>query len=318
MNYFIFNYETDSCLITSFLESAALAHNYPDIKTIDWFYWKFKENPYGEAILACAEDNGKIVGCVAYGIQPFWLNGKKIKGVLSFETFVHPLYQGKGIFGELIKLGEETIKSKEIDLMLNFPNLNSLNGFLKNGWVQIESPEYWIKGRNLLTVPLNIKNIRQSFKSNNFNIILHDAPTDFEQSPSRLLNSLITSDYLKWRFFTYPVSEYVVIDADNFYSIIRMGYRSDIREGQVLFINIKNKNKFSISDFLKQCKQQSKYDILSFSITKNNSLRTLLMKSFFLKVPNKTNICYKILNDKQISNKDVEMLSLSAINYHTY
>lgn len=317
MRYFIYDYFTDESLIDSFLKSSSLAHK-QEKKSKDWFNWKFRDNPFGESIMACAEVDNKIVGCVAYGIQEFWLNGRKIKGVLSFETFVHPVYQGGGVFSKLIKLAEEAVKSNGIDLMINFPNSNSLRGFIKGGWKPIDRPEYWIKGKNLLTIPLNIKNIRLGFKPNKSNINLLKTPNEFVQNPEQLLTSVITLDYLKWRFFSYPVTEYIIIDTKEIYSVIRKGTRGNLREGQVLFIQVKNSDSYNMAGFIKDCHKKANFDILSFSITKTNKIRKSLRNSFFLRVPNKTNICYKILNEAIIKDGDVMNISLSAINYHTY
>lgn len=317
MRYFIFDYSKDAFLIDSFLESASLAHK-QEQKDKNWFNWKFRDNPFGEAIMSCAEDDNKIIGCVAYGIQNFWLNGKTIKGVLSFETFVHPEYQGEGVFSKLIKLGEETVKSKGIDLMLNFPNSNSLRGFVKGGWKPIDSPEYWIKGKKMWTIPFNYKHIRKEFKPNKSKIDFLKMSTKFVQNPEQQLTSVITADYLNWRFFTYPVTEYTIIDTKDFYSVIRMGTRGKVREGQVLFVHTKSSESFKMAVFIEECKVRSNFDILSFSITKTNKIRKSLKNSFFLKVPTKANICYKILNDGIIKDEDVMNIALSAINYHTY
>src|SRR5690606_3311155 len=195
MTFFIFNYNLHSHYIDSFLSSSAISHN-KSVQSKEWFNWKFRDNPFGEAILVCAEENGKIIGCVAYGVQPFWLNGKIIKGVLSFETFVHPSYQKKGVFSRLIELGEKELISKGIDLMINFPNSNSLNGFLKSGWKRMESPEYWIKFKNPIMCLLKLKDIRMGFKPNKPNFEIFTNVSDFTQIPDSNLCSVITLDYL--------------------------------------------------------------------------------------------------------------------------
>ncbi|MGV8947025.1 MAG: GNAT family N-acetyltransferase [Lutibacter sp.] len=317
MKYFIFNFKDDVHLIESFLESASLSHK-QEKKDKDWFFWKFRENPFGKSILVCAKEDDKIVGCVAYGIQLFTLEDKTIKGVLSFETFVHPAYQGKGIFSKLIKLGEETVKAQNTDIMLNFPNANSLKGFLNSGWKQINSPEYWIKGNSILTIPLNFRQIRKGFIPSESNFDVLKPPDVFKQKTDKQFKSLISLDYLKWRFHSYPVAEYVIVHTENYYSVIRMGVRGNVREGQVLFVELKNNKNFKITSFIKEAKSHTEFDILSFSISKNNKMRSFLKNSFFLKVPNNTNICYKILNTDFLTDEDVKNISLSAINYHTY
>lgn len=306
-------------MIPSFLESAALAQKRKVPKTIEWFYWKFRDNPYGESILACAESGGEIVGCVAYGVQPFSLNSVNYKGVISFETFVRPEFQGLGIFNKLIQFAETRLASKKFDLMINFPNSNSLQGFLKNNWKQLNSAEYWVKSSNLLNVILNINEIKKGFVAGSSNLSELFAPESFSQHLNgNNLSSVITDEYLIWRFFRYPVSEYKVIETTEFYSILRIGKRGKLNEAQVLFINHKSGGYVKINQFLKICKASGKYDIISFPISKNNPIRSQLKNNCFFKVPNRTNICYKILAPDKISDNQVSGLSLNAINYHTY
>lgn len=318
MNYFIFDYKQHSHLIGSFLKSAALAHSHSVHKNVEWFNWKFRENPFGEAILACAEENEKIIGCVAYGMQPFLLSGNEVMCALSFENFVHPSYQRKGIFKKLISLSEKETQKKDINLLFVFPNRNSLPGYERMGWKKLPSPEYWIKGKNLLTLPFSLNELRKGFQPGNSNLYALETATSFSQNPDKILTSLITLNYLKWRFFSYPVSNYVVIENDELYSVLRMGKRGQIKEAQVLFINRKKDKNINLTKFIKVCKAKTNYDILSFPISKDNSIRKNLKKAFFMKVPNQTNICYKILNKDVVKDEDLQKISINAINYHTY
>jgi hypothetical protein len=59
-----------------------------------------------------------------------------------------------------------------------------------------------------------------------------------------------------------------------------------------------------------------KYDLISFPISKNNRLKPVLKKSLFFKVPNSTNVCYKILDESL--RLEMNQIELSAINFHTY
>lgn len=317
MNYFIFNFHEHEYLIESFLQSAALAHK-EKIKTEDWFLWKFRDNPFGESILACVEDNGKIVGCVGYGLQPFIYKEQKIKGCMAFENFVHPDYQGKGLFSKLITLIEDEITKQNFDFMLVFPNSNSLKAYQKKGWIKLDIIEYWIKGSNILKVPFNLKEIRKGFKPLEAPQKLKKTSEDFKQQAQEQLYSVIDSAYLKWRFSTYPVTEYKIIESDEYYSVLRIGERGRIIEAQVLFMNINDIKKFKFNKFIKNCKEVSDFDIISFPISKNNFIQKHLKKLWFIKVPSQTNICYKILNENNVTNKAIQNLSISAINYHTY
>ncbi len=317
MNFFLFDFNKHIHLIDSFLDSAALSHKEAK-KSKEWFLWKFRDNPFGESVLACVEDNGSIVGCVAYGLQDFRIGDRLIKGAVSFETFVHPNYQGRGLFIKLIELAENKVQLLKITMLLNFPNSSSLKGFLNKGWKSLDVSEYWIKGKTFLSIPLNLTGLRKSFNPSPSNLKSLKPPLTFDFYPSSGLESQITLDYLQWRFFTFENTEYHYFQNEMFDFICRIGYRGKIKEAQVLFVNIKNNKVFKLSKLIKALRTKITYDIISFPISKNNGLRGALKKNMFIKVPNSTNVCYKIINTDKLKEKDVENISLSAINYHTY
>lgn len=317
MNYFIFDFNTHQHLIDSFLASASLAHKEP-LRTKAWFLWKFRANPFGESIMACAEENGNCVGCVAFGIQDFFSGEKKIKGALSFETFVQPEYQGKGLFKSLIKSAEKEAQKREIQLLLNFPNQNSLPGFLRLDWKQLNITEYWIKGIFIPTTFLSITELKKSFIPNasNFGNLDGNIFSSFDQFKINDFTSELNIAYLNWRFLSFPNAEYVIINDNNCYSVGRVGYRGKLKEVQVLFVNQKSTTKLNFKKVLKAYQAETSYDLISFPISSGNSIRKYLIRNFFIKVPNRTNVCYKCLDDSL--NIDPTELSLNAINYHTY
>lgn len=318
MDYFIFKYKTDEHLIDSFLESASIAHK-DIIKSKEWFLWKFRDNPFGESILSCAKTDGKIIACVAFGIQDFYNDNKIVKGAFSFETFVHPSHQGKGLFKELIHLAEIESQNRGIKFLLNFPNSNSLRGFIKSGWSQLNYIEYWIKPSHYFNLIFNLNELKKAFVpiGPSFNKLKVNQISDlFLVELSDTFKTVINNDYLKWRFFTFPVTEYSVINNNNILSIARIGNRGKLKEIQVLFVINKNKKLTTIRSLLKLYKKDTNYDIVSFPISNKNEIRKKLIKSFFIKVPNKTNATFKIIDETY--KIDFNNLEISAINYHTY
>lgn len=317
MRYFIFDYYNDDYLIESFLDSLSLAHKH-EKKTKEWFLWKFKDNPYGESILACAEEKGVFIGCVGIGIQIFIKNEKEIKGGLSFETFTHPSYQNKGIFKNLIKNAENESLRRGLKFILNFPNKNSLPGFLSIQWKKEDIAEYWIKSSNFFILAQNFKELKNGFIPNNSNVdqLVHNKNFDFFQKNEDHFYSKINYDYLIWRFFTNPISEYAVINDENCFSIGRVGYRGKLKEVQILFINSKEDLKINFRELLKNYKIKTNYDLISVPVSSENSIRKYLFRNLFFKVPNNVNVCYKILDSSFCA--DFSKLSINAINYHTY
>lgn len=316
MKYFIFDFEKHQEYIENFLCSASLAHSNKK-RTQDWFLWKYQENPQGETIMACASENEQITGCVAYGIQYFHYQGQVIKAAMAFENFVHPDFQRQGIFSKLISLIEIELAKQGVHFLMVYPNSNSLRGYVKKGWQLNDCLEYWIKGNSILSIALNLKDIRKPFESNPVNKELNGLE-NYHQEVKPILHASIKNDYLEWRFKNHQNAEYHFIQNSTFDVLFRTGKRGTITEAQVLDINLKNAPSFKIHSLTKAIKLEVKYDIISFPISKNHQVKPYLKKAFFIKVPNRANFCYKILNDEIVSNDALQNISISAINYHTY
>lgn len=314
----IFDYKNDGVLIDSFLHSASLAHK-ENPKDIFWFDWKFRKSPYGEAIIACSIENNIITGCVAFGIGKIMHKGNIINCALSYETFVHPLFQGKGLFKKLISYAEEEAINRGCEILYNFPNKNSLPGFLKMNWVKGSYPKYKIKINRWISVLTILSDIRKPFVS---------AKSNFESNKIRDISftgtfssntnpfSIWNSDYIKWRFFTFPNGCYEYIDNPNIFVICRIGNRGKINEMQLLGVIQKKEdiNKQIIDDAIIELSDKIKPDIISLNISEFNPLYDNLTK--FLTIPSHTQFTYKYLGKK--SNNALANFNISGIDYHTY
>lgn len=309
----IFNYREDNYLINSFLESLSLSHKHDIVKDEEWFNWKFKHNPYGEAILACAIDDDKIIGCVALGKHILNVKGVKYYCALSYETFVHPNYQGKGLFKKLISLAEQEAIKQDIQVLINFPNSNSLPGFTKMTWKKLDIPEYWIKLINIYNVFKNYKDIKKSYipLQTNFKDLKR-----YEYKEKLYDNIYIetSQEFFNWRFYQYPVNNYHIINDNENFAIGRLGKRGKLLELQILI----STGDFNPNEMIKLFRLETKFDIISFPISKNNITKKKLSSRLFFKVPNKINVCYKIIGNEIPNNINFTELSLNAINYHTY
>lgn len=317
MEYFVFNYDKHAHLIDSYLLSSSKSYGDKQ-KTREWFLWKFRDNPNGETILACASEKNEVVGCVAYALQNFLLDDVPIKGAYSSEFFVNPDFQGKGIFSKLLKLSENEAEKRGAKFLLSFPNKNSLPGLLRKEWKQLDISEYWIKPKSLLRLPRILKNLRQPFvpKISNLNELDVQMLDGLELSNPNSFESEITKEYLEWRFFKFPNTAYLVVEDDAFFSIARVGKRGAITEIQVLLVNWYDQSKGNLKELIKAYKLKTTYDIISFPISKTNLNRRKLRKNLFVRVPNRTNFCYKVLDSALEA--EMAQISFSAINFHTY
>lgn len=317
----IWQYGFDDQYISSFLEGMAIAHK-QKAKSIDWFHWKFEQSPYGKAILACAFDKDRVAGCVAYGKGIIRYHNKDWSCALSYETFVHPDYQGQGLFKKLIDLAEREAISQKIPFLYNFPNANSITGFKHMGWTcRNDVEQYRIRITRFMHLLLNYKDLKKGFVPNvsNLNeiksIVLDDVGVE-ETDPDTIL-PVWTKEYLQWRFFTYPNREYFVINDSNIFAISMVGKRGRLKDVHVLYLVSKQKHiptHCLTSRVVKVIQQKVKPDFISYSSSIGDD--TLSSTFGFIKVPSHSNFCYKVL-DKDFVIQNFSM-SIPAINAHTY
>jgi GNAT superfamily N-acetyltransferase len=297
-----------------------LAHKQP-IKSAEWFHWKFEQSPYGKAIMACAFDGDRVAGCVAYGRGVVQYKGKDWKCALSYETFVHPDYQGQGLFKKLILLAEQEMKKEGIQFLYNFPNTNSITGFKHMNWIcRNDIRVFKIKLCHPLRVLCNLKKMRQSFTPAPSNLsVLKDLPVPELPLPAittDIINPLWTKEYLQWRFFTHPNREYLVCDNEKFFSVSMVGSRGGLKSVHILYASAKDnrETEFIMGEVVKHIKQQARPDLIEYASTvMDKSLNKVLG---FIKVPAHGNFCYKILDDEM--QVDEFKIVLPSINAHTY
>lgn len=314
MEYFIFDFNRDDGLIDSLLDSSSIAHDIPK-KTREWFYWKFRDNPYGRSVLSCVKNGDHVIGCVAYGMHIVKYYEEEYNGALSFENFVHPEYQGKGIFGRLLKNAECELRRKGVQLLYNFPNSKSLPGFLKAGWEKIDVSETWmkvVKYRRLGKVILGLRCDFIPFGNDHQDDILEL----YQQNNLDDFCFVVSLDYLRWRFFVYPNSRYLIINNSIYFAVVRIGKRGEVREAQVLYVNIYDQRAYNPYLFIREVSGTSGCDIITVPLSKKNRYKKYLYPLGFFRVPNRTNVCYKVLDEDV--DLDARNITLYGINYHTY
>ena len=318
----IWQYGLDDHYIPSLLEGMSLAHGEP-IRNEEWFHWKFEQSPYGKAVIACAFDENRVAGCVAYGMGRMKYQGKEYCCALSYETFVHPNYQGKGLFKKLIQLAEnEMIECGKVKFLYNYPNSNSLTGFKHMGWTERNDLKMFrIRIENLLHVAFHVRDIKKSFlpSTSNLDAIISNDLTDIitDWGNEDVVLPIWTSEYLKWRFFTYPNRYYHVLNTSDFFAISMVGFRGKLKDVHLLYAVSKHEEtatSYYAKTILKRIKDETNPDLISYSTTKDDSF--LDRVNGFITVPSHSNFCYKIINsDFKI---DTLKIILPSINAHTY
>jgi GNAT superfamily N-acetyltransferase len=174
-------------------------------KSIEYWKWKHIDNPFGVSPVLVAEENNALIGVRAM-MQWRWIEGKKIyKALRAVDTATHPSHQGKGIFKKLTLQLIEQAKKEEFDFVFNTPNKVSIIGYLKMGWIE------WGRIPVLMRPILSCK----SFKSELFESFHQDLmKSEFSDFPTVCssgngLHTLITFDWLKWRYQLCPAKKYI-------------------------------------------------------------------------------------------------------------
>lgn len=314
----IWEYGKDDDKIESFLQSASLAHKIPQ-KSESWFHWKFEGSPYGKAILACAFDGNKVVGCVGYGMGIITHDNKAFKCALAYENFVHPHYQGHHIFTRLITLVENKCKEQGIKLLYVFPNKNSLPGYIKRGWKQILISKYKIRITNYLRFIRHILDIKKPFipMTSNLEDISNINIGEFENV---ILQDIFvpqwSREYLEWRFHTYPVGNYWIYEDGNIYAIARLGHRGRLKQAEILHAQGYHRsiNKSEWKTIIKRLIKETSVDFIGISASPYHPLSKYT--SLFIPVPSKSNFTYKILAEDLVCN--TFKMSKCDIDAHTY
>lgn len=88
----------------------------------EYYRWKYKKNIFGKPVVWIAENDGKIISYFAILPRRFWMNGKDIFAGQHLDAFMHPDYQGKGIFRDIIKNAFAETKSQGMEIILGSPN----------------------------------------------------------------------------------------------------------------------------------------------------------------------------------------------------
>ena len=114
---------------------------------IDYFRWKYIQNPAGSFIGFIAVDNFTGVVGGYYGVIPqvFELNGVATTIYQSCDTMTHSLHRRRGLFQKLALRCYQELKSENKFFVIGFGGGQSTPGFLKFGWKRLFDFRYYFK-----------------------------------------------------------------------------------------------------------------------------------------------------------------------------
>lgn len=116
-----------------------------DDEKLDYFKWKFEDNPYTEDVEGyIALDGDKVVAFRGYMIQPMRVNDFEFLNAQLADTVTHPDYRRRGLFQSITQFSlSELEKNPHIRVSLNSSSGGpTLGGYLKLGWVPFSEREH--------------------------------------------------------------------------------------------------------------------------------------------------------------------------------
>jgi len=222
----------------------ALAFN--ELTDLDYWVWKYKENPVGSMRYVAEDKREGIVGHYGLLFQKIKIGDKIVTGSQAVDAMTHPNFQRQGMF---VKLGKEILHragNEGIFFTFGFPNEAALPGHKKVGWVEICEVPILLKplniasifgkrvknthllkiGSNIARVPLRL--VRQGKKTQLERLSVKSV-TCFDErinefwskvAPSYTIIQVRDKDFLNWRYVTNPHNQYTILIAEENETIV--------------------------------------------------------------------------------------------------
>lgn len=328
-DYKIITRTSDKKHYTALIENAAFIHN-REQDTLDWLKWKYYSSPFGDCIVVMAySQEGELAGEISFGKYEFVDNGKIIKAIYSYQTMVHPNFQRKGLFSSLTKKVIEIAKEQNIDVIFNFPNYNSYQPFLKLNFKPLNGLKYWISPGYFRTFlkQFNPISLRKPFLVNKIDKYNTETIINFDKlakdiRPYSIRNVLYpnrTHDFLKWRYFSYPMYHYEIIQSELGWAIVRVGKRGSFSEAQIMEIfPFKEFDSSFLKSIKKQIKRQLDVGLIIFNMSEAHPLNKKMVACGFFSIPNKLKFCVYPLNQTGENYLNKKNWVITATEFHRY
>ncbi len=183
--------------------------------------WRYKhiDNPFGRSLVLVAVENERIIGVRAFMRWQWQLGYQVFSAFRAVDTATHPDHQGKGVFKKLTLKAIEMAKEQGDDFIFNTPNTQSLPGYLKMGWKEVDN----LKVRINLANPLHWLNVKQTghygVNNNCSDAQIIDLISKYNnlKAKENKLFTIKSPEYLSWRYENNPLQKYEVKADPDFY-----------------------------------------------------------------------------------------------------
>ena len=186
--------------------------------------WKYRNSPFGPAIIQVVRIDGRIAATGCLWPMTLLCNDRRLRALQPCDTAVHPDFRRRGLFGQLNRARKDLATERNLDLIFNFPNANSLPGYIKSGWQHLGRVPWLVR---IMKPAAVLRDRLHSGKS-----MAIEVPGDYRLSES-IASQIRTHDssaldcvsmerpaaFWKWRFSQHPNRQYGLVqcatDADS-------------------------------------------------------------------------------------------------------
>lgn len=157
---------------------------------IDYFKWKYLDNPAGEFIGFIAVSPDNEIGAY-YGVIPelYSIEGKETLIYQLCDTMTHSSHRRKGLFQKLAKMCYAYLEEKEKLFVIGFGGAQSTPGFLKFGWLNPFSIRHYFFPKIFTTIgirrstagkvrPATVSEIKDLLPIGNLSGIIHSVRSE--------------------------------------------------------------------------------------------------------------------------------------------
>lgn len=179
---------------------------------IDYFRWKYTENPAGSFIGFVAVDGfTKEVGGY-YGVIPqfFELDGKEVTVYQSCDTMTHSSHRRRGLFRKLAMRCYKELENENKLFVIGFGGGQSTPGFLKFGWRRLFDYKYYFKPAALCKLSAGNESIKNEISLTTAHKAI-EAGLDVSRDEIKARAKAVrTPQQIKWRL-SNPYHKYLAL-----------------------------------------------------------------------------------------------------------
>lgn len=277
----------------------------------DFWNWKYLDSAFGEAVLHVIEQDNEIL---AFGtLWPFEFNykGQLLRAFQPCDTIVSKKARGKGLFRKLNEARKQYAKNVNADFIFNFPNENSLPGYLKMGWSFVDKLTWQVKVLKPLQVLKNSKSNAQSVRIE----VQEKYLLDINQIQKALTNNVesknlfelnTTCPYYEYRYKNHPSRDYGLIEyvenGETAIAIFTLMQKKELKEMVVMEVIASKKTYLGlINKVVKEAKFMG-IGYIAMVNQQNQTQHNMILKGFipkknknFVCLPLKENLSEKLL-----------------------